>query len=181
MRRFWCWCCVRSAAANWLAPAGYSRQYREAADAAPSRTHWLGTDEIGRDRFARVLYGTRISLLLAPAAALLSTLDGGFRWRAGGISRRRVGADGDGGDRSFLVAAVAFFADHSARVDAAERFSTDFGVGDFSDVGSAGVDERGARALRNCRRLCATPISCARRGRLGFRHNGCSGCMCCRI
>src|SRR5271165_574274 len=63
-----------SLAANWLAPAGYARQYREATDAAPSRAHWLGTDEIGRDRFARVLYGTRISLLLAPAAALLSTL-----------------------------------------------------------------------------------------------------------
>jgi ABC-type dipeptide/oligopeptide/nickel transport system permease subunit len=63
-----------SLAANVLAPAGYARQYREAADAAPSRAHWLGTDEIGRDRFARVLYGTRISLLLAPAAALLSTL-----------------------------------------------------------------------------------------------------------
>jgi ABC-type dipeptide/oligopeptide/nickel transport system permease subunit len=65
--------CV-SLAANWAAPAGYAKQYREAADAAPSRAHWLGTDEIGRDRFARVLYGTRISLLLAPAAALLSTL-----------------------------------------------------------------------------------------------------------
>lgn len=63
-----------SLAANWLAPAGYAKQYREAADAAPSHEHWLGTDEIGRDRFARVLYGTRISLLLAPAAALLSTL-----------------------------------------------------------------------------------------------------------
>jgi peptide/nickel transport system permease protein len=63
-----------SLAANWLAPAGYAKQYREAADSAPSRAHWLGTDEIGRDRFARVLYGTRISLLLAPAAALLSTL-----------------------------------------------------------------------------------------------------------
>jgi peptide/nickel transport system permease protein len=61
-------------AANWLAPAGYAKQYREATDAAPSRAHWLGTDEIGRDRFARVLYGTRISLLLAPAAALISTL-----------------------------------------------------------------------------------------------------------
>jgi peptide/nickel transport system permease protein len=63
-----------SLAANWLAPAGYAKQYREAADARPNRQHWLGTDEIGRDRFARVLYGTRISLLLAPAAALLSTV-----------------------------------------------------------------------------------------------------------
>jgi peptide/nickel transport system permease protein len=63
-----------SFSANLLAPAGYAKQYREATDAAPSRQHWLGTDEIGRDRFARVLYGTRISLLLAPAAALLSTL-----------------------------------------------------------------------------------------------------------
>ena len=60
--------------ANWLAPAGYAKQYREAAGAPPSHQHWLGTDEIGRDRFARVLYGTRISLVLAPAAALLSTL-----------------------------------------------------------------------------------------------------------
>ncbi len=63
-----------SLSANWLAPEGYARQYREAASAPPSRQHWLGTDEIGRDRLARVLYGTRISLLLAPAAALLSTL-----------------------------------------------------------------------------------------------------------
>jgi peptide/nickel transport system permease protein len=63
-----------SLAANRLAPAGYAKQYREAADAPPSHEHWMGTDAIGRDRFARVLYGTRISLLLAPAAALLSTL-----------------------------------------------------------------------------------------------------------
>jgi len=63
-----------SLAANWVTPAGYAKQYREAADAPPSHEHWLGTDDIGRDRFARVLYGTRISLLLAPAAALLSTL-----------------------------------------------------------------------------------------------------------
>ncbi|HUC29456.1 MAG TPA: ABC transporter permease [Candidatus Acidoferrum sp.] len=81
-----------SLAANWLAPAGYAKQYREATDAAPSRQHWLGTDEIGRDRFARVLYGTRISLLLAPAAALLSTLlaavIGGLAGYLGGIWTR---------------------------------------------------------------------------------------------
>ncbi len=77
-----------SVAANWLAPAGYARQYREAANAAPSHAHWLGTDEIGRDRFARVLYGTRISLLLAPAAALLSTLMAAF---IGGLAGYRGG------------------------------------------------------------------------------------------
>jgi peptide/nickel transport system permease protein len=80
-----------SLAANWLAPAGYARQYREATDASPSRAHWLGTDELGRDRFARVLYGTRISLLLAPAAALLSTLMaaviGGLAGYLGGASQ----------------------------------------------------------------------------------------------
>jgi ABC-type dipeptide/oligopeptide/nickel transport system permease subunit len=63
-----------SLAASWIAPGGYARQHRDAAGAPPSREHWLGTDEIGRDRFARVLYGTRTSLLLAPAAALVSTL-----------------------------------------------------------------------------------------------------------
>src|SRR6266446_1798492 len=66
--------CAVSLGANWLAPAGYSKQFRDAPSAPPSHQHLLGTDEVGRDRFARVLYGTRISLLLAPAAALLSTL-----------------------------------------------------------------------------------------------------------
>jgi peptide/nickel transport system permease protein len=81
-----------SLGANWLAPAGYAKQYREAAGAPPSHEHWLGTDEIGRDRFARVLYGTRISLLLAPAAALLSTvmaaLVGGLAGYLGGMWSR---------------------------------------------------------------------------------------------
>jgi peptide/nickel transport system permease protein len=34
----------------------------------------LGTDELGRDRLARLLFATRISLALAPAAALAATL-----------------------------------------------------------------------------------------------------------
>jgi peptide/nickel transport system permease protein len=81
--------CAASLAANWLAPAGYAKQFREVPGAPPSPQHFLGTDEIGRDRFARILYGTRISLLLAPAAALISTLlaalVGGLAAYVGGV------------------------------------------------------------------------------------------------
>lgn len=58
---------------SFIAPS-YSAQFREAIGAPPSRQFPLGTDELGRDRLARLLYGTRVSLLLAPAAALLATL-----------------------------------------------------------------------------------------------------------
>jgi ABC-type dipeptide/oligopeptide/nickel transport system permease subunit len=54
------------------APCPYDKQFREQIAAQPSRAHLLGTDAVGRDRFSRLLYGGRISLLLAPAAALLS-------------------------------------------------------------------------------------------------------------
>ncbi len=60
-------------AASWLAPSGYAHQFRDDADARPSFRFPLGTDELGRDRFARLLYGGRVSLLLAPAAALIAT------------------------------------------------------------------------------------------------------------
>ena len=59
--------------ANFIAPASYAHQFRDLPDAAPSSQHLLGTDELGRDRLARLLYGTRVSLMLAPAAALLSS------------------------------------------------------------------------------------------------------------
>ena len=60
--------------AGFLAPAPYAKQFRQAPNAPPSRQHPLGTDELGRDLLARLLYGSRVSLLLAPAAALLATL-----------------------------------------------------------------------------------------------------------
>lgn len=65
--------------AELLTPAHYATQFRdELPNAAPSRQHWLGTDDLGRDRFSRVLYGTRVSLLLGPAAALLATILAAF-------------------------------------------------------------------------------------------------------
>ena len=70
---------VLSLGASVFAPANYATQFRDdLPNAAPSHQHWLGTDDLGRDRFSRVLYGTRVSLLLAPTAALLSTLLAAF-------------------------------------------------------------------------------------------------------
>ncbi|HEY1338565.1 MAG TPA: ABC transporter permease [Bryobacteraceae bacterium] len=57
-----------------LTRAPYDRQFRETPNAPVSRQFPLGTDDLGRDRLARLLYGTRVSLLAAPAAALLSTV-----------------------------------------------------------------------------------------------------------
>ncbi len=45
---------------------------------APSALHWFGTDQLGRDLFARVLYGARISLFVGFSVALLSSLLGTF-------------------------------------------------------------------------------------------------------
>ena len=39
----------------------------------PSRAHLMGTDELGRDGFTRVLYGARISLLVGLFSALIAT------------------------------------------------------------------------------------------------------------
>lgn len=85
--------------AGFVAPAGYAYQFRDEPDAPPSHHHPLGTDDLGRDRFSRVLYGTRVSLLLAPAAAFLSSflalIIGGIAGFVGGKLERIVMAATD--------------------------------------------------------------------------------------
>jgi len=60
--------------APWIAPFAYARQFRDSPDAGPGGRFIMGTDDVGRDRFSRLLYATRVSLLLAPAAALVSVV-----------------------------------------------------------------------------------------------------------
>lgn len=43
---------------------------------APSRTFWLGTDDLGRDIFVRIAYGARISLLVGVVATALTVVIG---------------------------------------------------------------------------------------------------------
>lgn len=43
---------------------------------APSRTHWMGTDGLGRDLLTRVLYGARVSLTVGVGTAMLALVIG---------------------------------------------------------------------------------------------------------
>lgn len=55
----------------------------------PSAEHWLGTDKLGRDMFARILYGGRISILIgfgsALGAAIIGVLLGSYAGYRGGL------------------------------------------------------------------------------------------------
>lgn len=42
----------------------------------PSRQHWLGTDDLGRDVFSRVVYGGRISIRIAVIVVVISVFIG---------------------------------------------------------------------------------------------------------
>ncbi len=42
----------------------------------PSQSHWLGTDDLGRDVFARLLAGVQLSLIVAAGVLTLSSLIG---------------------------------------------------------------------------------------------------------
>src|SRR4051812_18671997 len=55
-----------------LSPFSYSEQDLNNTFAAPGATHWLGTDQLGRDLLVRVLYGGRISLGVGLCATLVA-------------------------------------------------------------------------------------------------------------
>ena len=60
--------------------------------APPSRAHLLGTDEAGRDVLARMLYGSRVSLLVGIVPTVISMLAGAILGIIAGYSGGRTDA-----------------------------------------------------------------------------------------
>ena len=55
--------------------------------ASPSPAHWMGTDDLGRDLLARMLYGGRISLAVGLAAMLMAITVGVLIGAVAGMAR----------------------------------------------------------------------------------------------
>ena len=81
-------------AAPWIAPHDPLAQSFLRINSYPSAEHWLGTDQLGRDVFSRLLFGARNSLifgLISPAiAAVVGTTLGVAAGYFGGIVDRVV-------------------------------------------------------------------------------------------
>lgn len=61
---------------NLLVPHDPLAQNLVAINQTPSGSHWFGTDQLGRDMFARVITGARDILIVAPLATLIGTVLG---------------------------------------------------------------------------------------------------------
>ena len=63
-------------AGPWLAPFDPTTQELALRLEGPDAAHWFGLDELGRDIFARVLSGARISLLVGVVVVSVSATVG---------------------------------------------------------------------------------------------------------
>jgi peptide/nickel transport system permease protein len=75
-----------------IAPYSYTEQNLLQVAKMPSREHWLGTDEIGRDLLSRLIYGARTATMVAVISTGLGVLLGLFFGIAAGYGGRWVSA-----------------------------------------------------------------------------------------
>ena len=68
---------VLALGATWIAPYDPMAQSVARRLRGPSDLHWLGTDQLGRDVLARILYGYRTSLVACTVAVGVALLFGG--------------------------------------------------------------------------------------------------------
>jgi peptide/nickel transport system permease protein len=78
-----------------LAPYPYQQQDLRRTNELPTRDHWLGTDDLGRDFLSRVMWGARTAIIVASfvtsIAVSLGILLGGVAAYLGGLADSIVG------------------------------------------------------------------------------------------
>jgi len=67
---------LSAALAPWLAPYDPTRQSLVEKRTRPGAKYWLGADEFGRDILSRVIYGSRVALLVGVLSVLIALTGG---------------------------------------------------------------------------------------------------------
>lgn len=76
--------------AEQIAPYDYAAQDLMESFEPPSKAHWFGTDEFGRDILSRIIFGGRVSLQVGILAVALALFVGGALGAAAGYYGGRV-------------------------------------------------------------------------------------------
>jgi peptide/nickel transport system permease protein len=62
--------------ADWIAPYSPTANDFAVMTEAPSWSHWLGTDQLGRDLLSRILFGARTAFIVGLTSALVGGISG---------------------------------------------------------------------------------------------------------
>ena len=84
--------CVLALLTPWIAPYSYEEQNLILGATPPSFEHWLGTDVFGRDQLTRILFGSRISLMVGLVATSVALCIGVLWGATAGFIGGRVDA-----------------------------------------------------------------------------------------
>jgi ABC-type dipeptide/oligopeptide/nickel transport systems, permease components len=76
--------------ADFIAPYRYDQQNLMKAFESPSKEHFFGTDEFGRDIFSRIIHGSRISLQVGMIAVGIAVVFGGLLGSVAGYYGGRI-------------------------------------------------------------------------------------------
>jgi len=76
----------------WIAPYSYEGQDLALGATPPSAAHWLGTDTLGRDLLTRILYGSRVSLMVGALATGVALVIGVLYGTVAGFAGGRIDA-----------------------------------------------------------------------------------------
>lgn len=161
---------VTAAFAPWIAPYSPFGQDLGARLLPPSAAHWMGTDELGRDIFSRVVYGARITLMIvvlvavisAPLGLLIGAVSGYF---GGWVDKLLMGITDVFLSMPKLILALAFVAALGPGIENAI-----IAIAITSWPAYARIARAETLTFRNAEFIAATRLLGASQGRIILRH-----------